>query len=73
MHMENISPAQKKTLKAKILQLRKKGLLAYGKDLERQHKAAGDSKIKQSYKKYLEKEIAKNNERIAKIDAKLAR
>lgn len=71
--MENITPVQKKTLKAKILQLRKKGLLAYGKDLERQLKAAGDSKIKKAYREYLEKEIVKNNARIAKIEAKLGR
>lgn len=71
--MNNITPTQKKTLKSKILQLRKKGLLSYGKDLERQLKAAGDSKIKKAYKAYLEKEIAKTNERIAKIDAKLVK
>ncbi len=69
--MTKASSDQKKTLKGKILLLRKKGLQAYGNDLDRQLKAAGTSKLKQAYRGYLEKEIAKNNERIAKIDAKL--
>lgn len=69
--MAKSSPDQKKTLKAKILQLRKKGLQAYGSDLDRQLKATAKSSGKKLYKEYLEKEIARNNERIAKIDSKL--
>lgn len=69
--MTKITPEQKKTLKAKILELRKKGLQIYGSDLDHQLKAAGISKLKQAYRSYLEKEIIRNNERIAKIDRKL--
>jgi hypothetical protein len=69
--MAKSSSDQKKTLKGKILELRKKGLQIYGADLDRQLKAAGTSNLKKVYRGYLEKEIARNNERIEKIDKKL--
>lgn len=69
--MTKESAEQKKTLKGKILELRKKGLQAYGNDLDRQLKTAGKSNLKKAFRAYLEKEIARNNERIAKIDSKV--
>lgn len=55
----------------KLLKLRKGGLEAYGKYLEKEFKRDEGKKNKRKYLKYIEKEIDDNASRIKKVTAKI--
>lgn len=69
--MSKISSSEKKKLADKLRQFQKKGLQQYGKYLQDQLKFASKSDLRIHYKKYIEDQIAMNDEKIRKIDAKL--
>jgi hypothetical protein len=55
----------------RLLKLRKGGLEAYGKYLDKEFKRDEGKKNKRKYLKYIEKEIKDNARRIKKVDAKI--
>lgn len=69
--MSNITKEEKKTLKNKFREYEKQGLLAYGKYLQEQLVYASKSDIRAAYKKYIEKQILRNNEKIEHLNTKL--
>lgn len=69
--MENVSVSEKQTLKQKLFEFQKSGLVSYGKYLTEQLEFASKSDSRKAYKKYIEDQIEMNNRRIQKIDEKL--
>ena len=69
--MSNITKEEKKTLKNKFREYEKQGLLAYGKYLQEQLVYASKSDTRVAYKKYIEKQILRNNEKIEHLNTKL--
>ncbi|MFT4802181.1 MAG: hypothetical protein ACI93N_001958 [Flavobacteriaceae bacterium] len=69
--MENVTEQEKSKLRIKLLEFEKHGLESYGKYLLDQLEYASKSKIRASYKRYIENQIISNNEKIKKIENKL--
>ena len=69
--MEKVTPQEKSTFKIKLLEFEKYGLEKYGNYLQDQLEFASKSKIRASYKKYVENQIIMNNAKIQKIENKL--
>lgn len=69
--MENVTEKEKRTLGQKLLEFQKTGLLSYGKYLADQLEFASKSESRNAYKKYVEEQIAINNQKIKEIDDKL--
>jgi hypothetical protein len=61
----------RKGLKQKFLEFQKKGLVQYGKYLDKQLFYASKKEIRKHYKKYIEEQLALNARKIKAIDAKL--
>jgi hypothetical protein len=69
--MENVTEQEKSKLRIKLLEFEKYGLTSYGKYLQEQLEYASKSKIRTSYKKYIDNQIIMNDEKIKKIENKL--
>ncbi|MCF8257531.1 MAG: hypothetical protein K9J06_08265 [Flavobacteriales bacterium] len=69
--MENEVKQEKKSLKQKLLAFQKMGLVSYGAYLTEQDELASRSDSKKAYRKYIQRQMEKNNQKIAKIDSKL--
>jgi len=69
--MEDVTEQEKSKLRIKLLEFEKHGLTSYGKYLQEQLEYASKSKIRASYKKYIENQIIINNEKIQKIEKKI--
>lgn len=69
--MENVSENEKKTIKQKLLEFQKSGLVSYGKYLTEQHEFASKTDSRKAYKKYIEEQIEMNIGKIKEIDEKL--
>lgn len=70
-HMENVSENEIRTLRQKLLEFQKSGLVLYGAYLTQQHEFASESSSRMAYKKYVEDQIEMNNRKIEEIDKKL--
>lgn len=64
---------QKRKVAVKLLEMQKKGLVQYGKYLDQQLKYSSGKTIRTAYTKYIKNQVTLNNDRIRKIDARLAR
>lgn len=69
--MDSTIKHEKKTLKQQLLAFQKMGLVSYGAYLTEQDESASKSDSKTAYRKYIQKQIEKNNRKIVKIDEKL--
>lgn len=69
--MEPITEKEKQTLKQKLFEFQKSGLVSYGKYLTEQLEFASKSDSRKAYKKYIEEQIEMNNRKIQEIDEKL--
>lgn len=69
--MTDIHKEEKKTLKNKLREYEIQGLVSYGKYLNDQFESSSKSNLKTAYKKYIEKQIVRNNEKIERLEAKL--
>jgi len=69
--MENVTEQEKSKLRIKLLEFEKHGLILYGEYLQEQLEYASKSKIRNSYKKYIENQIIMKDEKNRKIESKL--
>ena len=69
--MTKITSKEKLKLSQKFLKLQRKGLVSYGKYLDKEFANSKDKSNKKSYHKYIKNEIARAKARIKKIDSKL--
>jgi hypothetical protein len=68
--MENITPEEKKNLSQKLREFQLAGLKSYGKYLDEQIRIS-QTEIRKSYLAYIEKEVARNNEKIKEVEGKV--
>jgi hypothetical protein len=70
--MDKVTKEQKSKLTTKFLELQRKGLVSYGKYLEKEFKTSEGKALKKAYHEYIVKELANNKIKIEKIDSKLS-
>ncbi len=69
--MSDIPKEEKKSVKNKLREFEKQGLLSYRNYLDEQLIFASQSESRASYKKYIEKQLKRTNEKIERIENKL--
>ncbi len=69
--MSDIPREEKKSVKNKLREFEKQGLLSYRNYLDERLIFASQSESRASYKKYIEKQLKRTNEKIERIENKL--
>jgi len=69
--MRQVTKDEKKKIAEKLLKFKKKGLESYGSYLDEQFIYASKKNSRKQYKKYIKNQLAMNNKKIQKINAKL--
>lgn len=71
--MENVSEIEKKTLRQRLLEFQKAGLISYGKYLAEQQEFASKSESRKAYEKYVQDQIEMNNMKIKDLEEQLSK
>ena len=69
--MTKVTSKEKLKISQKLYKLQRKGLVSYGKYLEKEFANSKGKSNKKSYHKYIKNEIARNKARLKKVDSKL--
>ncbi len=69
---ERVTAQEKNGIKTKLFEFQKSGLELYGEYLANQLKSCGDSSLKKHYRKYIVDQIHMNNEKLVKLELRLA-